>query len=276
MKKLQIFKGGGKSLLMLLLLSVAGIGKTFAYDFYAIIDNQIWGAFNYVDQEQHTVEVAKGLNEANVTIPSTVTYNNVEYTVVGIGEKAFYVSGNKSKLVSVTIPNTVTYIAKEGFYYCRKLTSIEIPASVTSIGELAFHLCDQLTSITFATPSSLASIGEKAFSNCHVLAAVTIPSSVTSISELPFSLASVFLQSPWTLATLCMIRATTAMPSSKRRPIPWLSAARTALSLPPCPPSAQVRLRDAPPLLPSPFPIQWFPSETGRFIIATTLKTTLG
>lgn len=171
---------------MLLLLSVAGIGKTFAYDFYAIIDNQIWGAFNYVDQEQHTVEVAKGLNEANVTIPSTVTYNNVEYTVVGIGEKAFYVSGNKSKLVSVTIPNTVTYIAKEGFYYCRKLTSIEIPASVTSIGELAFHLCDQLTSITFATPSSLASIGEKAFSNCHVLAAVTIPSSVTSISELPF------------------------------------------------------------------------------------------
>lgn len=171
---------------MLLLLSVAGIGKTFAYDFYAIIDNQIWGAFNYVDQEQHTVEVAKGLNEANVTIPSTVTYDNVEYTVVGIGEKAFYVSGNKSKLVSVTIPNTVTYIAKEGFYYCRKLTSIEIPASVTSIGELAFHLCDQLTSITFATPSSLASIGEKAFSNCHMLAAVTIPSSVTSISELPF------------------------------------------------------------------------------------------
>lgn len=50
-----------------------------------------------------------------VVIPSSITYNGVEYSVTSIGGSAFR--------------------------YCSKLTSITIPNSVTSIGVSAFKDC---------------------------------------------------------------------------------------------------------------------------------------
>ena len=47
------------------------------------------------------------------------------------------------------IPNGVTNIGDNAFYYCDALTSIVIPNSVTSIGKYAFQYCYKLTEITF-------------------------------------------------------------------------------------------------------------------------------
>ena len=85
---------------------------------------------------------------------------------------------------SYTIPNGVTTIGDEAFWYCEKLTSIVIPDSVTSIGDSAFTSCTALTAVTIG--SGVTSIGDSAFSGCTALAAVTIGSGVTSIGFYAF------------------------------------------------------------------------------------------
>ena len=70
-----------------------------------------------------------------VVIPSTVTYEGVEYSVTSILSYAFY---NCSGLTSVTIPEGVTRIGDRAFSYCSGLTSVTIPENVTSIGDNVF------------------------------------------------------------------------------------------------------------------------------------------
>ncbi len=48
----------------------------------------------------------------NVTLPSTVTIDDIKCTVTGIGKDAFY---NCETLESVTIPNTITEIGSKAF-----------------------------------------------------------------------------------------------------------------------------------------------------------------
>ena len=185
MKSFLQTRGRGKTLLLFLLLSVAGIGKTFAQDFYALVDGSVWG-FNYVDTDLHTVEVAQGVNASIVSIPSVITYSNQNYTVVGIGASAFYYGSTQSQHTSISIPNTVTYIGDGAFRGCRKLTSIEIPGTVTTIGDDAFFNCLKLASVTLTAPSALTSIGAGAFKYCR-LSSIDIPSTVTTIGEGAFA-----------------------------------------------------------------------------------------
>ena len=55
------------------------------------------------------------------------------------------------------IPNTVTEIGQNAFFYCTTLTNITIPNSVTKIGSVAFQGCESLTSITI--PNNVTEIG---------------------------------------------------------------------------------------------------------------------
>ena len=118
-----------------------------------------------------------------VTIPASVSYNSINYSVTAIGNGAFY---NCQYLFSVTIPNSVTSIGDSAFYYCMHLNSVTIPNSVTSIGDQAFLNCQGLTSVTI--PNSVTSIGDNAFSHCSVLMSITIPNSVTTIGIGTFAL----------------------------------------------------------------------------------------
>jgi len=73
---------------------------------------------------------------------------------------------------NVVIPEGVTSIGNEAFYWCEHLTGITIPEGVTSIGEKAFHWCWQLKRISL--PDSLTSIGDHAFSGCSYLTSIHI------------------------------------------------------------------------------------------------------
>ena len=123
----------------------------------------------------YTVEVVSSGYSSDIVIPESVVYNDVEYSVTSIGEKAFY---NYYFLTSIEIPNSVISIGDHAFSGCYGLTSIEIPNSVISIGRAVFSGCDGLTSIEI--PNSVTSIGDYAFYTCDGLTSIEIPNSVTS------------------------------------------------------------------------------------------------
>ena len=107
--------------------------------------------------------------------------DNIEGSpVTSIGEWAF----NRSRLTSITIPDSVTSIEDYAFSACTRLTSITIPDSVTTIGRNAFYRCSALTSITIG--NGVTSIGERAFSSCSDLTSIEIPDSVARIEVLAF------------------------------------------------------------------------------------------
>jgi hypothetical protein len=92
---------------------------------------------------------------------------------------------DKTKLTSVTIPDSVTVIERGAFAYCCSLVAVTIPSSVTVIREEAFHQCSSLAMMSI--PDSVTVIERRAFGYCCSLVAVTIPSSVTVIEAGVFS-----------------------------------------------------------------------------------------
>ena len=175
MRKISLFLVG-----VFLLLSS---GNLFAQTSFTV------GSFKYTvttaaDGEGNggKVSVAKnGTPSGAINIPSTVTNNNITYSVTSIAYNAF---NSCSKLTSVTIPNSVTSIANSAFANCKNLTSVTIPNSVTSIGNSAFQNCKGLTSVTI--PNSVTSIGSIAFASCLSLTSVTIGAGVTSMGNSAF------------------------------------------------------------------------------------------
>ena len=102
--------------------------------------NEVEVTFRGSDYDSYSNEYS-----GSVTIPSTVTYNGITYSVTSIGNHAFY--DCRSQLTSVTIGNSVTSIGENAFAWCSRLTSVTIPNSVTSIGHGAFYNCYRLTSV---------------------------------------------------------------------------------------------------------------------------------
>ena len=82
---------------------------------------------------------------------------------------------------NTVIPNTVTSIGANAFFYCRNLTSITIPNTVTSIGINAFYNCRNLTSINI--PDSVTSIDDNAFAGCGGLTSITVDSNNTTFDS---------------------------------------------------------------------------------------------
>lgn len=98
-----------------------------------------------------------------------------------------YPAGNER--TSYTIPDGVTEIASQAFFFCNltsvvfpsglqviegntfnsatKITSLDFPASVNNIGQTAFHGCSELTEITFRNPGTWSM--ENPFTSCPKL-----------------------------------------------------------------------------------------------------------
>lgn len=93
---------------------------------------------------------------------------------------------NNATIVSVILPNSITYIAKEAFYCCTNLTTLAIPSSVTSIGAWAFSTCSKWTG-EFKLPSGLTDLGYGAFINCvNLTGELNIPVGLANIEGSAF------------------------------------------------------------------------------------------
>ena len=130
-------------LLLLLLIATTSL---WAYD-YDFEHNEIRYKITS-DEVPYAVEIVGSYTNyaTHITIPATVQYNGITYSVTSIGDNAFY---NCYCLTNINIPNSVINIGNSAFASCSSLTSITIPNSVTSIGQDAFEYCSSLTSVAW-------------------------------------------------------------------------------------------------------------------------------
>lgn len=113
---------------------------------------------------------------AEVTVPSTVTYKDVTYSVVAIGDKAFYFSDTVEK---ISLPESIRSIGEEAFANANLLAEVNIPQGVTFIGERAFSTCPKIKSIVL--PEGLTALPDQIFYSCRGLRQLTLPSTLESI-----------------------------------------------------------------------------------------------
>ncbi len=200
-----------KPILALLLLSIC---TTVIYaQKFRVGDLYYRAIYKYSNE----VYVYKAKNVETIEIPSTVTYKNKEYKVTGIEKKTFK---KHEKLISITIPPSITFVGSDAFFGCdglsavyisdmaawyniaarynmmlhyvdklylngKLVTQLVIPYGVTSIENYKFEGCTGLKSVVI--PNSVTSIGSSAFSGCTNLTSVVIPDGVTSIGSSAFS-----------------------------------------------------------------------------------------
>ena len=161
--------------------------------------------YNFISKTDKTVEVTfKGdsydsyTNEysGSITVPATVTYYGVTYSVTSIGENAFR---GCSSLTAINIPekSKLTSIGKYAFEGCSRLTAVRISSlEVWCNIDFANYSANPLSSaknlylnrvlVTELTiPNSVTAIKNYVFYGCN-LKGITLPESVTSIGEWAF------------------------------------------------------------------------------------------
>jgi hypothetical protein len=123
----------------------------------------------------------------SITIPNTVTYigtnpfggcAGLEEIVVEAGNPVFDSRNGCNAIIrtstnellagcqNTVIPDDVTRIGNNAFYYCSTLTGeLVIPEQITSIGHYAYEKCTGLTG-SLVIPNTVVYLGESAFANC--------------------------------------------------------------------------------------------------------------
>ena len=155
--------------------------------------------FNLIDDEENLVEVTHPAQTGNymwygyvaprgiVRIPDRIEHDNVSYTVVAIGERAF---SGCSEISGVEIPATVTEIGSYAFYQCTGIRGVmTIGENIISIGRSAFYGCSGITSVQFnaiACESMGGSKSTTAFGNCRSLSSISFGPKVKIIPDYAF------------------------------------------------------------------------------------------
>lgn len=125
---------------------------------------------------------AKSTGSYDIKIPEKIHEKSGDYTVTGIGNRAFNYSDHMG---SVTIPQSVTSIDTQAFWQCHGLQSLTINDAATSIGKEAFCGCTSLKTLSLG--ENITTIGEGAFNSCYDLTNVTIPEKVEKIESDTFA-----------------------------------------------------------------------------------------
>ena len=122
-------------------------------------------------------------NIESVVIGPSVTFDNINYTIVAINARAF--KGAK-KLTSADISGAtnLTSVGNAVFAECSSLGIAKLRTQATEIPDSMFYGCENLT--TMDIPAGIITIGASAFNTCSVYNNVELPSSLKNLSELAF------------------------------------------------------------------------------------------
>ena len=161
----------------------------------------------YYNLSGSTAEVTSHPNKysGSIVIPSSVTYGTNNYTVTGIGNRAFY---QCTELTELTIPTSITYIGNtsdprsayvfdgcnESVFKKVKISDLEAWCKITFADNSyanplikAHHLYLNESEITdLVIPNTITTLGTFQFAGCHGITSLTIPSTVTDLGLATF------------------------------------------------------------------------------------------
>ena len=125
------------------------------------------------------------LSDANVVENSYEYYTGCSTKNDTIGRNAFR---DLSKLITVSLPNSVKVIESGALYNCTKLKRVVLPEKLLSIkggwDDGAFACCSSLTDVKFKACNY---IGGHAFYSCNALNHITLPSDLKAIDQYAFA-----------------------------------------------------------------------------------------
>lgn len=127
------------------------------------------------------------LSDANVVENSYEYYTGCSTKNDTIGRNAFR---DLSKLITVSLPNSVKVIESGALYNCTKLKSVVLPEKLLSIegdwnwDDGVFAYCSSLTDVKFKACNY---IGGYAFASCNALNHITLPSDLKAIDQYAFA-----------------------------------------------------------------------------------------
>ena len=155
---------------------MSGIAQETYFDFSVTNSTGYDLYYRIVDAENQQVEVTYPClgngnywwgyikPEGKLMLSDTVTYNGTAYTVVAIGDHAFYECSDLRG--ELELPQTISAIGAGAFKGCSNLNgNLHIPATMTRIEDETFSGCSSFTG-KLALPDSTQYVGKQAFLNC--------------------------------------------------------------------------------------------------------------
>ena len=129
-----------------------------------ITENGEHDVTNYAKVAVNVATSGSGENKVLNIVANNANYSITASDLEGATKITDYAFYDRTKLISIVIPNTVTSIGKQAFYSCDYLNSVTIGNKVKTIGERAFYGCKALKTLVF--PSTLTTINNYVFQNC--------------------------------------------------------------------------------------------------------------
>ena len=117
-------------------------------------------------------------SDAVVQVPASI--DGVPVRVLG---KALF--DQNQNLKEVTVPEGVTHILYNAFYFCENLERVTLPDSLQTIDKYAFFSCTKLPSLRL--PPALAFVDDNAFAFCAALSEVTFTGAAPFIHKAAFT-----------------------------------------------------------------------------------------
>lgn len=163
---------------------------------WTFVRSSVWNSETQQSDYYWSLKSVKNYGD-EITVPATVTYNEVEYPVEAVGENVFRDNKSVSKII---LPSSIKridycafygcsslkdvgdisnceYIAGQAFYGCISLTSIDLSSCKRLDGYGVFNGCQSLT--TVGSLSNIEYIGSSVFYNCKSLKEIDLPAGIT-------------------------------------------------------------------------------------------------
>lgn len=153
------------------LLSVLLIAATFV-NAQTIIDG---GVKYLLNPEYYDAIVIGNDHPENVVINQFITYDNNEYWITAINDRAFK-GATTLKSVDLSNASTLMYIGTAIFADCSNLEEVifpaELPNDICQITDSMFYGCSALSTVQI--PEGMSTIGDYAFNKCSNLKTITL------------------------------------------------------------------------------------------------------